>query len=131
VLVAVMALAAGVLIIAPRVTGPSLPAGATRLLISTEGPVPPMGCATALLVPVRVAAQGDSLVLVAVESGEVVPVVWPSGFAAWRADGTAVVVGPYGNVIAREGDVRDDLSGGDGTDDAFHICPYGITDAGG
>jgi hypothetical protein len=68
-------------------------------------------------------------VLVSVESGDVMPVVWPSGFAAWRADGTAVVVGPYGNVIAREGDVRDDLSGGYGTDDAFHICPYGLTDA--
>ena len=110
----------------PLFTGPALPAGATRLHIATERPNATFGCATALLGPARVTTSGDALVLVTVETGEPVPVVWPAGFAAWRLDGPAVLADPWGSVVGREGDVLDSLGGGFGLDDAFHICPFGI-----
>jgi hypothetical protein len=113
----------------PLFTGPALPAGATRLNIATEGPNLSFGCAAAALLPVRVATSGDELVLVAAASGETVRVVWPSGFAAWRKDGRAVVADPWGSVIGRDEDVLDSLGGGLGVDDAFHICPFGIVAA--
>lgn len=119
-----------VLILVPNFTGPALPAGATRLQIATEGPSLQLACHTALLSPVRIATNGDALVLVSVESEETIPVVWPSGFAAWRMDGRAVLAGPYGNIIGREGDVLEHLGGGTGVDDTFHICGMGLVGAG-
>lgn len=113
----------------PLFTGPALPAGATRLLIATESPNFSLGCTTALLSPVRVAASGDDLVLISVASGETVRVVWPSGFAAWRIGGRAEVADPWGGVVGREGDVLDSLGGGLGVDDAFRICPFGLPQA--
>jgi len=125
--------AAGVLVlalVAPRVapmfTGPALPAGAERLHITTATPNLTSGCAAALLSPVRVSTDGDELVLVTVESDEPVRVVWPFGFGAWRAEGRAVVADPWGSVVGREGDVLDSLGGGEGLDQTFQICPYGI-----
>ena len=85
-----------------------------------------MGCAAALLSPVRVTTDGAALTLVSVESGEPVRVVWPAGFGAWRIDGEAVVADPWGSVVGREGDVLDSLGGGEGLDQAFQICPFGI-----
>lgn len=122
----VVVLAPFALIFVPQFTGPAPPAGATRLHIATEPPNLNMSCAAALLAPVRVATSGDELILVTVESGETVPVVWPSGFGAWRVDGRAMVADPWGRVVGREGDVLDSLGGGLGVDDAFHICPFGI-----
>ena len=110
----------------PLFVGPALPAGATRLHITTAAPNLSFACAAALLSPVRVASSEDELALVYVESGTEAKVVWPSGFAAWRVDGRSVVADPWGNVVGREGDVLDLLSGGESSDDAFHICPYGI-----
>jgi hypothetical protein len=124
--VVVLVLAAAALRLLPIVTGPALPAGATRLHIATEGPNLSTGCPTALLGPVVVSSSGDELILVGVGSGEAIPVVWPGGFVAWRVDGRAVVADPWGSVVGREGDVLDSLSGGYGLDDAFHICPFGI-----
>ena len=99
----VLALALVAIRVAPLFTGPALPAGAERLHITTAAPNLSMGCATALLSPVRVSADGDSLTLVVVESGEPVRVVWPAGFGAWRIDGKAVVADPWGSVVGREG----------------------------
>jgi hypothetical protein len=110
----------------PIVTGPSLPVGATRLHITTEGPGLPFVCAAAALGPARVSTSGDELILVAVESGDTINVVWPSGFGAWRIDGRAVLADPWGHVVGREGDVLEGLGGGLGLGDDFHICPFGI-----
>lgn len=110
----------------PIFTGPSLPAGATRLHIVTEHPNLTFGCAAALLSPVRVASSGDDLILASAESGEPIPVVWPAGFGAWSDAGRAVVADPWGSIVGRQGDVLDSLSGGLGVDDIFHICPFGI-----
>ncbi len=125
----VVVLAPFALVLMPQFTGPALPAGATRLHIATEPPNLNLACAAALLAPVRVATSGDELILVTVGSGETVRVVWPSGFAAWRVGGRAVVADQWGNVVGREGDVLDSLGGGFGVDDAFHICPFGIAPA--
>ncbi len=122
--------AGAVLVLVPNITGPALPAGATRLQIETESPSLQLACHTALLSPVRVATDGEALVLLNLESGETIPVVWPSGFAAWRMDGRAVLAGPYGNIIGREGDVLEWLGGGTGADDVFHICGMGLVGVG-
>jgi hypothetical protein len=110
----------------PLVTGPALPAGATRLHITTESPSLPFVCAAAALSPARVSTSGDELILVAAETGNPINVVWPSGFAAWRLDGRAVLADPWGHVVGREGDVLDGLGGGLGLGDDFHVCPFGI-----
>ena len=115
-------LAAVALSLAPLWIGPALPAGAARLNIATQSPRLSFACHTALLAPVRVANSNEDLVLVSVASGERVPVVWPSGFAAWRIDGRAVLAGPYGDIIGREGDELDHLGGGLGADDVFQVC---------
>ena len=125
--VGVIVVAVVALRVAPLFTGPALPAGAARLDISAEGPNLSFGCAAALLAPVRVATSGDELVLVSVGSGDTARVVWPSGFAAWRVGGRAVIADPWGTVIGSDGDVLEHLGGGLGTDDAFHICPFGLT----
>jgi len=110
----------------PVFTGPALPAGATRLHIATAPPTFTSGCAAAALAPARVARSGDDLVLITVDTGDTVSVVWPAGFAAWSLDGAAVLADPWGSVVGREGDILDSLGGGGGLDDAFYICPYGI-----
>ena len=112
--------------VAPLFTGPAVPADAERLHITTAAPNLNMGCATALLSPVRVSTDGGAVVLVSVESGEPVRVVWPAGFGAWRIDGKAVVADPWGSVVGREGNVLDGFGGGSSSDDVFHICPFGI-----
>jgi hypothetical protein len=73
-----------------------------------------------------VEASGDELVVVSVESGNPLKVVWPAGFAAWKVDGRSVLADSWGHVVGRDGDVLDSLGGGSGDDDAFHVCPLGI-----
>ena len=88
--------------------------------------MPTLGCNTALLLPVRVATSGDDLIVISEATGETVPVVWPSGWAAWRLHGRAELVDRDGSVIAREGEVIEDRFGGaGGVDGAFHVCLIG------
>ena len=110
-------------------SGPPMPAGATRMQIATERPNFSTGCATAALGPARVTSSNDELVLVSIESGNPVAVVWPSGFAAWRLDGRAQIADPWGSVLGIEGQVFKGLGGGTGLDDAFHICAFGLPSA--
>lgn len=126
--IGIVLLAATAFRLSPMWPGPGLPAGATHLTLTTAAPhlVPAMGCAMALLGPVRVATADDQLVVVSVETGETVKVIWPSGWAAWRLDGQAELVDRDGTVVAREGDViHDRFGGGTGNDDAFHVCEFG------
>jgi hypothetical protein len=125
-IVLVMVLGIGMLRVLTLFTGPLLPAGASRLQIATQPVNFSMGCPAALLSPARVATSGDELVLVNVESGQMVEVVWPPGFAAWRHEGRAVISDPWGGIVGRDGDVLDSLGGGSGLDDGFYICPFGI-----
>jgi len=125
---AVIVLAAAVFRLSPLWPGPALPAGATRLQINTEPAhlIPAAGCPTALLAPVRVATDNDDLVVVSIETGEPVKVVWPSGWAAWRVGGRAELVDRDGSVIGREGEVMHDrFGGGEGADGAFRVCEIG------
>jgi len=117
-------LAAAGLSLVPLWTGPALPPGAARLHITTDS-APRFACMAALLVPVRIVSTDAELILVSVASDEPVPVVWPSGYAAWRIGGRAVLAGPYGDVIGWEGDELDSLGGGVGADDVIHVCGAG------
>jgi hypothetical protein len=118
-------IAALILRLSPLWPGPGLPAGATRLQIQTAPPhlVPTMGCRLALLSPARVATDGDHLILVSPTTGEPAgPVVWPSGWSAWRRDDRAELVTRDGEVVAREGELTPGFAGGVDDDGAFHVC---------
>ena len=124
--VVVLVLAVG-LKLSPMGPGPALPAGATWLHIANEPAhlLPTFGCQTAALVPSRIEAVNGEMHLVSVADGRTIQVVWPTGWAAWRLDGLAELVGRDGSVVAREGDVLTDFGGGVGTDGLFHVCIIG------
>lgn len=126
--IAIVVLLAGVLVrLSPLWPGPSLPAGARSLRITTQAAhlVPNLGCSTALLAPVRISSSGDDLTVVGVSTSQPVAVTWPTGWAAWRRDGQAELVDRDGNLVGREGDILDGLGGGVGNDGAFQVCVIG------
>lgn len=107
--------------------GPSLPDGATPLVLATQPAhlVPTMGCPAALLAPARLVVTNDELLVVPEAGGDPIKVVWPSGWVAWRRAGVAELVSRDGTVIGREGDIVTGFGGGVGTDGAFHVCVIG------
>ena len=125
--VGLLLLTLGLARLSPMWPGPALPAGATALAVATEPAhlLPTMGCPLALLLPARVAVEGDSLVLIPEAGGDPIEVVWPTGWKAWRLGGRAELVAHDGTVVGREGDVISGFGGGVGTDDAFHVCIEG------
>jgi hypothetical protein len=106
--------------------GPGLPPHATRLNIVTAAPqlLPALACPGALLGPVRVATAGEELVVVLIDSGKPVPVIWPSGWAAWRLSGRAELVNRGGAVVGREGDLVQ-FGGGENPEGVFRVCEIG------
>jgi len=125
--IVVLLIGAAVFRLSPLWPGPALPTGATRLHIVTASPhlVPTLGCPAALLVPARIATSGDDLILVGVDSGETIRVVWPAGYAAWRLDGRAELLARDGRLVGREGDTLDGLGGGAGDDGTAYLCEIG------
>ncbi len=108
----------------PLWPGPGLPAGATPLHIETAAAhlVPNFACPAALLQPARISTAGDDLVLVDVESGQTIRVVWTSGYVAWRLDGRAELHARDGRLVGREGEVLSGLGGGSADDGRVWIC---------
>jgi hypothetical protein len=102
--VAALALAAA----ACSVTAPGTP-----LAIDTAGfQLGPGSCAGVGVPPFRLERDGDALRFVdAGGSGEVLHLIWPSGFVARLQDGRATLYGSNGSVIGREGDVLDNFGG--------------------
>jgi hypothetical protein len=125
--VVLLLLAVGLARLSPMWPGPSVPAGATPLALTTAPAhlLPTMACPLALLAPARVAVAGDSLVLVPEAGGDPIKVVWPTGWTAWRLDGRAELVSRDGTVVGREGEVISGFGGGSGSGDAFHVCEIG------
>ena len=78
------------------------------------------GCPTALASG-TLAAQGDELVLRA-ETGEVMHVHWPDGYAVGTdADGALVLTHVLGGIVARQGQIVN-VGGGAADDGSFHGC---------
>ena len=64
----------------------------------------------------------NTLVFDSVETGERLPVVFPSGFSGRLVDGRGELVAPEGVVIAREGDVLSGLGGSAADNGDLHVC---------
>lgn len=105
---------------------------ALPLGLAVEDPAPPLpsgtqwACPQALAGPVRLARDGQMLVVVSLDTNATANLVWPRGFSARLLDGRAELIARDGSVIAREGDVLGDLGGG-GTGDGFHVCSVAET----
>lgn len=83
------------------------------------------GCPTAALVPVEVAVAGDAIEFVSPGSTSAVDLEWPPGYRAELLGGVGVIESPSGAVIAREGDILGNLSGGLTPSGAFAVCAMG------
>jgi hypothetical protein len=62
------------------------------------------------------------LVFKSAQDGQLVPVVFPSGFAGWLVDGRAALVAPEGIIVAREGDVLSGLAGSAADNGDLNVC---------
>jgi hypothetical protein len=113
-------LIAAVLVVACGGAEPSLE-GRTQLPLTTETRHSD-ACDLALLPPVRFMRTGDQITFVQTGTGQAWQIIWPMGFTAWLTDGRAQIVDGSGAVIAREGDLMDDVGG---SGDPFHACDFG------
>lgn len=99
--------------------------GGQPLAIRTEPAYPTGFCSQALLGSVRIERSGSQLVFEMVTTAELVPIVWPYGYSARVVDGRAELLAADGSVVGREGDVLEQLGGGLGANDIFHVCAVG------
>jgi hypothetical protein len=104
--------------------GPQAPEGATPLSITTRSgvPLPALGCAAALLSPVRIQDVGVVAEFRFVDTGEAVKIVWPPGYRAWSVDGQAVLVNNFGVVVMREGEQLVNLGANEMDDGSRWVC---------
>lgn len=118
-------LAAAAAACAPTTPAP-LPSGATELGLATQrAPALALdigGCASAGVEPVRVAVDADTMVFIAVRSGERRRLVWPAGFTARLLGGVGELVTPLGNTYARQGDVLSRLQGSPDDSGEILLC---------
>ena len=109
-----------------RTTPAPLPSGATVLKLKTQPPpqfaLIRSGCNSALISPVVIKRDGDSMVFVLKDDGTPLGLVWPAGFSARALGGTAELVTPVGNVYGREGDVLSHLIGAAADNGDALIC---------
>ena len=107
-----------------------LPAGATPLQLHAqpaEWHVPwelLSSCGAATLAPVAPEVDGDRLVFRGVADAAPVDIIWPPAFSARLWNGTAEVVTPAGQVVARQGQPLTNLAGSTSKTGAFAVC-YG------
>jgi hypothetical protein len=100
----------------------------TPLSVSTYPASSGNGCFLAGAIPVQMEHSGDQVVFISTMGGQPVAIEWPAGFHGQLVDGKAVLVDPSGRVVAREGDVLDNLGGAESADGAFRVCSIGSTD---
>jgi hypothetical protein len=109
---------------APRAA--SLPPNAEALGLAVQPAplwtLPFGGCPTALIQPVRVARDANSLVFLATDDGTRRQLVWPAGFSARVVVGHAQLVTPNGSVYASEGDVLTSLIGAAADNGDMLVC---------
>jgi hypothetical protein len=83
------------------------------------------GCQLARLEPVRMERAASEIVFGSVQTGDPVAVTWPYGTTGWLINGKAELLAPDGTLISTEGQTLDDLGGGLGLDNRFHVCQIG------
>ena len=117
----------GIVVLAATMKPPQLPEGATTLALRTyptswQAPWLPRTCPLALVPPVKMVHEGQTVVFDGLDGGGRVPVVFPAGFQAWSVAGKAQLVTPEGYVLAREGDVLVGLSGSAADNGDLNVC---------
>ncbi len=101
-----------VLLVAACGTGSSARPSAATVAIPTFGPLPSGECPAAQLAGLRLrgATSASPAAWVEDDQGKKLSIIWPNGFSA-RFDPSVSLIGPRGDVVARDGDVLD-LTGG-------------------
>ena len=79
-------------------------------------------CNDALLMPVRFTRVGAEADFASVATGGRVEIIWPKDFTAWLVGDQAQLLDSFGAVIAREGDVLDNVGG---SGEPWHACSIG------
>ena len=109
------------------------PSDAVPVEIDTEEIVEEIGaadvaiaCPMALLAPMTPTYRADDAAqpvhYTLVDSGQEIRLIWQAGFQAWL-EPELQIVAPDGKVIAAEGQIATNLSGGNlGGDDRFTVC---------
>ncbi len=119
----VAVLAAIVLLLNPRPS--TLPPGATRMALLTEpnSLLPPLtlGCPMAMIAPVRLRLQDNTLLFISSFDDRPVSIIWPRAWSSRLLKGRAELVTPDGVVFARDGDVIENLAGSSESG-GFRVC---------